>query len=60
MSETALLKIRLFGDPALRKKARPVKEITQRHRDILNQMAKLMYESLGIGLASLQVGIDRR
>lgn len=56
--EGAGLKIRLFGDPALRKKAGPVKEITQRHRDILSRMAQLMYESSGIGLASLQVGIN--
>jgi len=57
MNETAL-KIRLFGDSALKKKARPVKEITQGHRDILSQMARLMYESSGIGLASPQVGIN--
>ncbi len=57
MSEIAL-QIRLFGDSALRKKAKPVKEITQGHRDILAQMAKLMYESSGIGLASLQLGIS--
>jgi peptide deformylase len=57
MNATAL-KIRLFGDSALRKKARPVKEITQRHRDILAQMAKLMYEASGIGLASPQAGIS--
>lgn len=52
------LQIRLFGDSVLRKKSRPVKEITQGHRDWLSQMARLMYEASGIGLASLQVGID--
>jgi len=57
MKETAL-KIRVFGDSILRKKAKPIKEITQAHRDALNQMSRLMYESSGIGLAAPQVGIS--
>lgn len=57
MKETAL-EIRVFGDAALRKKAKPVKEITQRHKDILSAMSRLMYESSGIGLAAPQVGLD--
>jgi peptide deformylase len=56
MNEIAL-KIRLFGDPGLRKKAKPVKEITSGHSDILSQMAQLMYAGSGIGLAAPQVGI---
>jgi peptide deformylase len=57
MKETRL-KIRLFGDPVLRKKAQPVKRITEYHRDILNEMASLMYAGGGIGLATPQVGIN--
>lgn len=57
MQETAL-KIRVFGDPALRKKAKSVHNITQSHRDTLSQMARLMYEACGIGLAAPQVGIS--
>lgn len=57
MQETEL-KIRLFGDPVLRKKARPVKEITGYHRNILSQMAQTMYAEKGVGLAALQVGIN--
>lgn len=57
MQETAL-KIRLFGDPELRKKSRPVHRIGQPHRNILSQMAKLMYDNYGIGLAAPQVGIN--
>jgi peptide deformylase len=57
MHETAL-QIRLFGDSVLRKRAKPVKEITQDHRDWLSRMARLMYEASGIGLASPQVGIS--
>ena len=58
MQEIALFKLRLFGDPALRKKARPVKDITSLQLDILSKMAKTMYAAQGIGLAAPQVGID--
>jgi peptide deformylase len=52
------LEIKIIGDSVLRKKARPVAKITQRHKDILSQMARIMYESSGIGLAAPQVGVD--
>lgn len=57
MTETGL-RIRLFGDPELRRKARIVNQITQNHRDILSEMARLMYANSGIGLAAPQVGIN--
>jgi len=57
MDETTL-KIRLFGDPTLRKKANFVKQITPLHRDILSKMARTMYAQSGIGLAAPQVGIN--
>ena len=58
MEERAGLRIRLFGDPELRRKARTVNQITQNHRDILSEMARLMYANSGIGLAAPQVGIN--
>lgn len=58
MSETTALKIRVFSDPVLRKKIKPVAKVTACHRDMLNEMAHLMYASQGIGLAAPQVGID--
>lgn len=58
MKETAGLKIKVFGDYVLRKKARPVKKITSAHRDILSEMSGLMYGAAGIGLAAPQVGIS--
>ena len=58
MPET-VLKIKTFGAPALRQKAKPVDEITEYHRDILSQMARTMYSSPGIGLAASQVGINQ-
>lgn len=57
MSATAL-RIRFYGDPALRKKARVVDKITQGHRDTLSKMAQLMYAGAGIGLAAPQVGVS--
>jgi len=54
------LRIRLFGDPALRKKAKPINKLTDRHRKILSGMAQLMYEYSGIGLAAPQVGISEQ
>lgn len=55
MLETKL-KIRVFGDSVLRKKAKLVRRISDQHRRILSQMAKTMYDDSGIGLAAPQVG----
>jgi peptide deformylase len=57
MQETRL-RIRIFGDPALRRRAKPVEKITPRHRQILSEMAQLMYAGAGIGLAATQVGLN--
>lgn len=57
MNETAL-KIRLFGDAVLRKKARTVTKVSGTHRDILSEMTRLMYAASGVGLAAPQVGIN--
>ncbi|MFH1191159.1 MAG: peptide deformylase, partial [Candidatus Omnitrophota bacterium] len=56
--EGAGLKIRVFGDAVLRKKAKAVARITDEHRRILSQMAKAMYDDSGIGLAAPQIGIS--
>ena len=48
------------GDPILRKTARPVDQITDRTRKILNDMADTMYHAQGVGLAAPQVGISKR
>ncbi len=57
MPETRL-KINIFGDSVLRKKAKPVKEISAEHRKTLSLMAESMYEHSGIGLAAPQVGMS--
>ena len=55
------LRIILAPNPALRKKSTPIAlgEI-KNLRSTAKQMAKLMYESQGCGLAAPQVGIDKR
>jgi peptide deformylase len=59
MPETEL-KIRVVGDPVLRKKAKKIDRVTAGHRDALSKMARLMYEASGVGLAAPQVGIDEQ
>ena len=56
----AKLKIVKFGDPMLRKVARPVTEITPRILTLLDDMIDTMREAGGCGLAAPQVGVLRR
>ncbi len=56
--EKTLLEIKTYGDPGLRKRSVTVKEVTLRHRNILSQMARLMYEGNGVGLAAPQAGVN--
>jgi peptide deformylase len=52
--------IHLYGDPVLRKKAKPITRITDEECQILSEMAKIMYAAGGIGLAAVQIGIDKQ
>ena len=54
------LKIRLYGDPVLRKKSTPLKEVTAAERLLIESMIETMHELKGIGLAAPQVGINQR
>ena len=54
------LRIRTYGDPALRKRAKPVKVVGDQERTILSEMAELMRLSGGIGLAAPQVGLSKQ
>ena len=56
----ARLRIVKFGDPMLRKAARPVEEITPRIRTLLDDMIDTMRHAEGCGLAAPQVGVLRR
>ena len=56
----AKLKIVKIGDEILRKKCRPVEEITPKTLRLLDDMAETMRAAQGVGLAAPQVGILRR
>jgi peptide deformylase len=50
----------LYGDPVLRKKAKPVTVFDSALRDFLEAMMQTMMERDGVGLAAPQVGDSRR
>lgn len=56
----ALRRIRLEGDPILRKKSRPIDEINDRIQVLLDDMVETMRDAEGVGLAAPQVGVLRR
>lgn len=56
----ALRTIRVQGDPVLEKVCKPVKEITPRISELIEDMLDTMYDANGVGLAAPQVGILKR
>lgn len=56
----ALRQIRIMGDEKLEKVCRPVKEMTPRTRELIQDMLDTMYDAEGVGLAAPQVGILKR
>ena len=56
----ALRTIRIQGDPVLEKVCKPVKEMTPRIKELIEDMLDTMYEANGVGLAAPQVGILKR
>ncbi len=56
----ALRNIRTIGDEVLQKECKPVKEVTERIHELINDMLETIYEADGVGLAAPQVGILKR
>jgi peptide deformylase len=56
----AVLRIRTFGDPGLRERAREVDRITDVHRRLVDDMLETMRAAPGVGLAAPQVGVLER
>ena len=56
----ALRNIREIGDEILYKKAKEVREITEKTRELIDDMLETMYEADGVGLAAPQVGVLKR
>lgn len=56
----AIRNVREIGDPVLNKTSKVVKEVTERTRELIDDMFDTMYEANGVGLAAPQVGILKR
>ncbi len=56
----AIRQIVKYGDDCLRKRCKPVDEITKRTLILIGDMLDTMYEANGVGLAAPQVGILKR
>lgn len=56
----AILTILEFPDPRLRTRARPVAEVDDRIRQLVDDMFETMYAAPGIGLAATQVNVHER
>ena len=56
----AVLGVRLYGDPVLRKVAEPVATVTPEIKKIVADLVETMWHQVGIGLAAPQVGISLR
>ncbi len=56
----ALLEILEFPDPRLRTKAKPIGSVSDRHRQLADDMLETMYDAPGIGLAATQVDVHER
>ena len=53
----AIRNLRYEGDEILSKKSKPVDEITDKIKEIVNDMIETMHKYDGLGLAAVQVGI---
>lgn len=56
----AILSIITAPNPILKKKSLPVEKIDDQLRQFLNDMVETMYHDNGIGLAAIQVGVQKR
>jgi peptide deformylase len=55
-----IMEILKYGDPVLRRRGRPVTEITDDLRGTIQAMFRTMYAEPGVGLAAPQVGVSLR
>jgi len=56
----ALLDILHFPDPRLRTQAKPVRQVDERLKQLVDDMLDTMYQAPGIGLAATQVNVHER
>jgi peptide deformylase len=58
--DAALARVRKFGDPVLRTRARAVDRFDDALRAEIGRMGELMNDALGVGLAATQLGVLHR
>lgn len=46
------------SNPVLRRRARPIRKVDRRIRDLMDDMIETMREASGVGLAAPQIGLD--
>ncbi len=56
----ALLPVIVAPDPRLKMISKPVAEVTDEIRELVADMFETMYDAPGIGLAAIQVGVQKR
>ena len=59
-SPMAVLDILRYPDPRLHRVAKPVREVDERIRRLVRDMAETMYAAPGVGLAATQVDVHQR
>lgn len=55
----AILKILTYPDKFLSEPTKPVENIDEKIQNLVKDMASIMYQAPGIGLAAIQVGINK-
>lgn len=56
----SLLKVKIYPDPILKKKAEPLTSFGPEEQKLFDDMIETMYEEDGVGLAAPQVGVSKR
>ena len=56
----AILKVKIYPDPVLKKKAEPLTQFGPEEQALFDNMIETMYQEDGVGLAAPQVGISKR
>src|SRR2546421_4022827 len=56
----AVLPIRTFGDPVLRRRAAEVSGVDEAVRKLMHDMSDTVIDAPGVGLAAPQIGVPRR
>ena len=55
-----IYKVRLYGDPVLKKVSTPVTVFDNKLKQLANDLVETMYHYNGIGLAAPQIGVSKR